>query len=113
MLISKIREAAEKPENSIKGARINITDWLNFFIMDVIEDLAFGAPFGCLEEGGYHHWVRTLFSYLKEKMINRRLDTKTDRPDFMTPFMRNNVNFEKISRAEIVFTFSSIIVGGS
>ncbi|PQE22388.1 cytochrome P450 monooxygenase protein [Rutstroemia sp. NJR-2017a WRK4] len=121
MLISKIKEYAEKPENSVKGARINITDWLNFFTMDIIGDLAFGAPFGCLEKGEYHHWVRTLFSYLKgmsiaaaprfyptmeflfqklipksviegqkhhsayaEKMINRRLDTKSDRPDFMT-----------------------------
>ncbi|KAF7923180.1 uncharacterized protein EAE98_007885 [Botrytis deweyae] len=150
MLISKIREAAEKPENSTRGARINITDWLNFFTMDIIGDLAFGAPFGCLEKGEYHHWVRTLFSYLKgmsiaaaprfyptmeflfqklipkriveeqrqhsayaEKMINRRLDTKGDRPDFMTPFMRNNVNFENMSREEIVSTFNFIIVGGS
>jgi cytochrome P450 len=118
--------------------------------MDIIGDLAFGAPFGCLGKGEYHHWVRTLFSYLEgmsiavasrfyptmeflfqklipksviegqkhhsayaEKMINRRLDTKSDRPDFMTPFMRNNVNFENMSRAEIISTFSFIIVGGS
>ncbi|TGO30098.1 hypothetical protein BPAE_0008g00900 [Botrytis paeoniae] len=69
MLICKVREAAEKPENSNRGARINITDWLNFFTMDIIGDLAFGAPFGCLEKGEYHHWVRTLFRYLKGMSI--------------------------------------------
>lgn len=69
MLISKIREAAKKPENSIRGARINITDWLNFFTMGIIGGLAFRAPFGCLEKGEYQHWVRTLFSYLKGMSI--------------------------------------------
>ncbi|PSN61434.1 cytochrome P450 [Corynespora cassiicola Philippines] len=44
---------------------VNMTDWLNFFTMDVIGDLAFGEPFGCLERGDYHDWVRTLFMYLK------------------------------------------------
>ncbi|TGO43142.1 hypothetical protein BHYA_0003g00960 [Botrytis hyacinthi] len=129
----RTQEAARKPENWIRGTRINITDWLNFFTMDIIGDLAFGAPFGCLEKGEYHHWVRTLSRYLKgisiatapiiveqrqhsayaENMINRRLDTKSNRPDFMTPFMRNNINFENMSREEIVSTFNFIIVGGS
>ncbi|PVH92480.1 putative RNA polymerase II mediator complex component Srb8 [Periconia macrospinosa] len=44
---------------------VNITDWLNFFTMDVIGDLSFGQPFGCLARGEYHDWVRTLFMYLK------------------------------------------------
>ena len=46
-------------------------------------------------------------------MINRRLELKTDRPDFMTPFMKNNLNFENMSRDEILSTFNFIIVGGS
>ncbi|KAL8953132.1 MAG: hypothetical protein Q9222_001015 [Ikaeria aurantiellina] len=133
-----------------KGALINMTDWLNFFTMDVIGDLAFGEAFGCLKSGQYHSWVRTLFSYLKgmslaaapryyptaeflfEKFIpksvlegqrqhteythskiNRRLDMKTDRPDFVTPFMKNNANYETMSRDEILATFNFIIVGGS
>ena len=118
--------------------------------MDVIGDLAFGETFGCLENGEYHSWVRTLFSYLKgmsiaaapryypstefifqklmpksviegqrrhtqyaNEKINRRLDLKIDRPDFMTPFMKNNKNFENMSREEILSTFNFIIVGGS
>ena len=47
------------------------------------------------------------------KLMNRRLELKTDRPDFMTPFMKNNFNFENMSRDEILSTFNFIIVGGS
>ncbi|KAF7877056.1 uncharacterized protein EAF02_008276 [Botrytis sinoallii] len=131
-LRDKIREAAEKPENSTRGARINITDWLNFFTMDIIGDLAFGAPYlkgmSITAAPRFYPTMEFLFQKLipkrimekqrqhsayAEKMINRRLDTKGDRPDFMTPFMRNNVNFENMSREEIVSTFNFIIVGGS
>ena len=149
-LISQLRSQATSPDNAEKGALVNMTDWLNFFTMDVIGDLAFGEPFGCLVNGNYHTWVRTLFSYLKgmsfaaaprfypslefllEKLIpesvlegqrrhtqyaneriNRRLDAKTERPDFMTPFMKNNVDFQTMSRDEILSTFNFIIVGGS
>lgn len=150
LLVSKLRELAVGPDSLVKGVLVNMTDWLNFFTMDVIGDLAFGEPFGCLEHGEYHSWVRTLFSYLKgmslaaapryypstefifqklipksvlegqrrhtqyaNERINRRLDLKIDRPDFMTPFMKNNTNFENMSRDEILSTFNFIIVGGS
>ncbi|TVY82835.1 Versicolorin B desaturase [Lachnellula suecica] len=151
MLVSQLLKLASTPDDGRgTGARVNMTDWLNFFTMDVIADLAFGEPFGCLKEGEYHQWVRTLFSYLKSmslaaapryyptteflfqklipksvlegqkrhtqfanQMINRRLDSKSERPDFMTPFMKNNVNFENMSREEILSSFNFIIVGGS
>ena len=150
MLVDKLRKLAMAPQSLKSGALVNLTDWLNFFTMDVIGDLAFGEPFGCLETGEYHTWVRTLFSYLKgmslaaapryyplterlfmkmipksviegqrqhsqyaNERILRRLELKTDRPDFMTPFLRNNVNFEHMSKDEILSTFNFIIVGGS
>lgn len=137
-------------DNSRKGVLVNMTDWLNFFTMDVIGDLAFGESFDCLKKGEYHSWIRTLFSYIKgmslaaaprfypttellferlipksvlegqrrhteyaHEKINRRLDTKTNRPDFMTPFMKNNENFQTMSRDEILATFNFIIIGGS
>ena len=150
MLVTKLHELANMPDSLNEGALVNMTDWLNFFTMDVIGDLAFGEPFGCLRNGEYHFWVRTLFSYLKgmsiaaaprfypslefllqklmpksvlegqrrhtqfaNERINRRLDLKTDRPDFMTPFMKNNVNFETMSQDEILSTFNFIIISGS
>jgi cytochrome P450 len=151
MLVDKLRQLATASQSSTQsGALVNLTDWLNFFTMDVIGDLAFGEPFGCLKTGEYHTWVRTLFSYLKgmslaaapryyplterlfmkliprsviegqrqhteyaNERILRRLALKTDRPDFMTPFLRNNVDFEHMSKNEILSTFNFIIVGGS
>lgn len=111
-----------------------ITQWLNFFTMDTISDLAFGESFACLERGEYHEWVRTLFRFLKYmslgaapryyptlefflmklmpksvmkgqkkhmqyayEKINRRIDLKSERPDFMTPFMRTT----SISKASL------------
>ncbi|KAL8687368.1 MAG: hypothetical protein Q9218_006439 [Villophora microphyllina] len=150
-LVSKLRElATEEPGTKGTGALVNMTDWVNFFTMDVIGDLAFGEPFGCLERGDYHEWVRTLFMYLKgmslaaapryypslefllrklmprsimdgmlrhqsyaHERINKRLDTTSERPDFMTPFMKNNVAFKNMSREEILSTFNFIIVGGA
>ena len=149
-LVHKLREIANAPEDPKMGAFVNITDWVNFFTMDVIGDLAFGEPFGCIVHGEYHFWVRTLFSYLKgmslaaapryypsfefllkrfipqsildgqlqhqqyaNDRINKRLDTKTNRPDFMTSLMAKNTNFENMSRAEILSTFNFIVVGGA
>lgn len=150
LLVNQFRRLATAPESINVGALVNMTDWINFFTMDVIGDLAFGESFGCLETGEYHTWVRTLFSYLKgmslaavpryyptteflfrklipksviegqrrhtqyaNQRINRRLELKTDRPDFMTPFLKNNINFENMSKDEILSTFNFIIVGGS
>lgn len=128
---------ASAQENRKQGALVNMTDWINFFTMDVIGDLAFGEPFGCLAKCEYHDWVGTLFQYLKgmaiaaapryypatdyllQKMIpqndriNRRLDPGSERPDFMTAFMKNNVDFKVMSREEILSTSGFIIVGDS
>jgi cytochrome P450 len=36
---------------SQQGAIINIVDWYNFATFDIIGDLCFAEPFGCLDEG--------------------------------------------------------------
>ncbi|GAM43756.1 RNA polymerase II mediator complex component [Talaromyces pinophilus] len=150
VLIKQLWQRATSSESLETGVLVNVTDWINFFTMDVIGDLALGEAFGCLAQGEYHDWVRTLYQYLKamtiaaapsywpvmrwlfEKAIpksvkdgskrhqqyafdriNRRLDSKTDRQDFMTPFMKKNPNFENMSRDEILSSFSFVIVGGA
>lgn len=37
----------------------------NYTTFDVIGDLAFGEPFGCLETGEYHPWVAMIFDSIK------------------------------------------------
>ncbi len=68
VLVDQLKKICLK---NVPGSKpiVNITEWINFFTMDVIGDLAFGEPFGCLERGEYHDWVRTLFMFLKYMSI--------------------------------------------
>ncbi|KPA35165.1 isotrichodermin c-15 hydroxylase, partial [Fusarium langsethiae] len=47
------------------GTEIDMVAWYNFATFDLIGHLAMGQPFGCLEKGEYHPWVRILFAGLK------------------------------------------------
>lgn len=40
---------------------VDIVSWFNYTTFDIIGDLSFGEPFGCLEKGGTHPWVETIF----------------------------------------------------
>jgi len=56
----------------------NMVNWLNFTTFDIIGDLAFGEPFGCLETGEFHFWVSLIFETVKAGAIEqatRRLAT--------------------------------------
>lgn len=50
--------------------------------------------------------------YTNRKIICR-LDLKTDPPNFMTPFMKNNLDYKNMSHDKILSSFNFIIVGGS
>lgn len=39
--------------------------WYNWITFDIIGDLTFGEPFGCLDNSDYHPWVRTIFDNMK------------------------------------------------
>lgn len=48
---------------------LNIVSWFNFTTFDLIGDLAFGEPFGCLANASYHPWVSMIFLSIKGAMI--------------------------------------------
>ncbi|KAK6603848.1 cytochrome P450 [Botrytis cinerea] len=52
-------------EESKKGKTVDMVSWYNFFTFDVIGDLAFGEPFGCLTSSSYHPWVKMIFDSMK------------------------------------------------
>jgi cytochrome P450 len=56
LLIRRLRALSEH------GKIVNLTEWLNFITFDLIGDLAFGEPFGCLETSTLHPWIHLLFS---------------------------------------------------
>ena len=47
------------------------------------------------------------------KSIEKRMSWDTSRPDFMTPMLKDNVNFENMTLGEIQSNFAIIIVAGS
>ena len=49
-------------ENCAGGSKpLNLGAWYNYTTFDVIGDLAFGEPFGCLSNSEYHPWVKMIF----------------------------------------------------
>ncbi|KAL7907400.1 cytochrome P450 [Trichoderma velutinum] len=68
MLISRLRE------NCADGTRpLEMTSWYNWATFDIIGDLAFGEPFGCLQNSDYHPWVSLLFTRIRTSAINNVL----------------------------------------
>lgn len=47
------------------GKELNLVNWLNFTTFDIIGDLAFGEPFGCLDLGAFHSWVALIYETVK------------------------------------------------
>ncbi|KAF6812515.1 trichothecene c-15 hydroxylase, partial [Colletotrichum plurivorum] len=60
------RLIAKLHENSQSGEKVvNVEKWFNFATFDIVGDLSFGEPFGCLEDGTYHPWVELIFQSMK------------------------------------------------
>ncbi|KAH8680028.1 averantin oxidoreductase [Tricladium varicosporioides] len=54
-----------------KDEVFNVVDWFNFTTFDVIGDLCFGEPFGCLDEGEWHFWVKMIYETVKSGAIEQ------------------------------------------
>ncbi len=54
-----------------KNEAFNMVNWLNFTTFDIIGDLAFGEPFGCLASGEFHFWVSLIFETVKAGAIEQ------------------------------------------
>ncbi|KAG6354687.1 hypothetical protein INS49_004705 [Diaporthe citri] len=46
-----------------------MTSWYNWCTFDIISDLAFGEPFGCLQNSAYHRWVAAIFGAVKQNAL--------------------------------------------
>ncbi|KAK3317434.1 cytochrome p450 monooxygenase [Cercophora scortea] len=70
LLIRRLREHAvdSKPKPESKRLKLNpldMTAWFNWTTFDIIGDLAFGEPFGCLDEAKYDPWVTAINGTLR------------------------------------------------
>lgn len=59
--------------NATSGYAIDMAHWFNFLTFDIIGDLSFGEPFGCLQDSRYHPWVKTIFHSIKTGAFLRAL----------------------------------------
>ena len=65
LLISKLHELFPEGTTGDDTATTNILDWINYFTIDIIGDLAFGESFDYLQNSDHHPWVIILHSFLK------------------------------------------------
>lgn len=61
LCITKLRERVLSKGDTT----INIVDWLNFTLFDIIGDLSFGESFGCLEKCEYEGWMAQMAASIK------------------------------------------------
>ncbi|KAM5352896.1 hypothetical protein ACJ41O_005618 [Fusarium nematophilum] len=59
LLIDRLKTASESNQAQ------EMTAWYNWVTFDMIGDLAFGEPFGCLQETRYHPWVKLIFQNIQ------------------------------------------------
>lgn len=62
-----LQQLRERCEGGMKA--LNMVSWYNWTTFDVIGDLAFGEPFGCLKNADYHPWVKLIFEHMKARCI--------------------------------------------
>ncbi|CAL5865821.1 uncharacterized protein PFLUO_LOCUS27 [Penicillium psychrofluorescens] len=148
---SYVDTLVERLQGEVSASRgtVDMTRWYNFTTFDIIGDLAFGEPFGCLRESQYHPWVKMVFvstkvlalqrplaiypilapivrQFLPKRLtkmrqehfalctekVHRRLEVKTDRPDFWTYIMRYN-DERSLTTVEMESNAALLILAGS
>ncbi|KAL4810615.1 benzoate 4-monooxygenase cytochrome P450 [Aspergillus unguis] len=65
LLIANLSKASKS------GQPVNVVQWYNSITFDIIGDLTFGEPFGCLETGILHPWIRDMFLTIRGTLYLR------------------------------------------
>ncbi|KAF3483151.1 cytochrome P450 CYP3/CYP5/CYP6/CYP9 [Arthroderma uncinatum] len=66
-LIEELRQRSNEQKGDRKGV-VDMVRWFNFTSFDILGDLAFGEPFGCLRSGVMHPWIELIFTAIKAVM---------------------------------------------
>ncbi|KAI4284881.1 MAG: hypothetical protein L6R38_001090 [Xanthoria sp. 2 TBL-2021] len=61
LLVAKLKQRIDAPSEG----RVDMKAYYNFTTFDIIGDLTLGEPFGALEDGEYHPWIRNVFESIK------------------------------------------------
>lgn len=69
VLIDRFRALLEDFRDQSRGVVVDMVDWINYFTVDVIGDLAVEESFDCLRNSDYHPWVKNLFNFLQGMVL--------------------------------------------
>ena len=50
-------------------AKLDVCAWFNYTTFDIISDLSFGEPFGCLKTGRMYPWIEMIFASVKTDTV--------------------------------------------
>jgi len=79
-----IQRLHEKCEDGTKP--LDMVTWFNWTTFDVTGELAFGESFGCLQDSGYHPWVKLIVDTVKLSAFTISIER--------LPIMSRFVNFK-------------------
>ncbi|KAL4798531.1 cytochrome P450 [Aspergillus venezuelensis] len=85
IFIGKLKRMADEKE------AFNLVNWLNFTTFDIIGDLAFGEPFGCLDLGAFHSWVALIFETVKVGALEQATRRFADAGSWTQSFLLNMI----------------------
>ncbi|KAB5586234.1 cytochrome P450 [Coniochaeta sp. 2T2.1] len=63
------RDGKDERTGLQKRRVMNMTAWYNWTTFDIIGDLAFGEPFGCLDRAEYHPWVSAIGATIRSSVL--------------------------------------------
>lgn len=77
----------------------------DFTTFDIIGDMAFGEPFGCLREGKFHSWVSLITQTIKagafEQATRRMFKTGSTMQQFLCKFIPESLRRQRVQHLEL------------
>ncbi len=66
LFMQRLGEMTTDKSGRPRPAVADLVAWFNYTTFDIIGDLAFGEPFGCLDLSRMHPWVRAIFQAMEQ-----------------------------------------------
>ncbi|KAF2830934.1 cytochrome P450 [Ophiobolus disseminans] len=82
-----IKKLQERMNDKAK-VTVNIVDWFNFTLFDIIGDLSFGESFGCLDKCEYEGWMSQMADSIKLHYLSINLRWYPIFNSMLKPFAR-------------------------
>ncbi|KAH7016402.1 cytochrome P450 ClCP1 [Microdochium trichocladiopsis] len=96
LLIQRLHENCRNGETEL-----DVCAWYNWTTFDIIGDLAFGEPFGCLENSTTHPWVELIFTMARAGTIIQSLGSFPKVRDFLLWCVPKSVSKDMVAHEDM------------